>query len=146
MFIISHRGNIEGKDRDRDNNPSAINEVLSLGYDVEVDVWYVDGTLVLGHDYPEHEVTIEFLSRRRVWCHSKTLVTLEYLLSKEIHTFYHESDAGTLTNRGFIWTYPGEVITSKSIAVMPELADKTWDITGAIGVCTDFPIQYTNLR
>ena len=42
MYLISHRGNVNGKNPDRENSPLYIKAALTLGYDVEVDVWYID--------------------------------------------------------------------------------------------------------
>jgi len=43
MILISHRGNINGRFEDWENKPEYINDALSLGYDVEVDIWFVNG-------------------------------------------------------------------------------------------------------
>ena len=50
MLLISHRGNINGKFESYENEPNYIDKALSLGYDVEVDVWFVDDNFYLGHD------------------------------------------------------------------------------------------------
>jgi len=42
MLLISHRGNIDGKQLNRENHPDYIEEALNLKFDVEVDVWYID--------------------------------------------------------------------------------------------------------
>jgi hypothetical protein len=54
MILISHRGNLNGKDVDNENNPLYIDRALGKGYDVEVDVWYVNGKWYLGHDEPTY--------------------------------------------------------------------------------------------
>ena len=41
MILISHRGNLNGK-TDDENKPKYIEEAFSQGFDVEVDVWYID--------------------------------------------------------------------------------------------------------
>ena len=38
MYFISHRGNINGIQKERENDPLYINEAINKGYDVEVDV------------------------------------------------------------------------------------------------------------
>ena len=40
MIFISHRGNLEGPNPERENNPDYISEALERVYSVEVDVWY----------------------------------------------------------------------------------------------------------
>ena len=43
MILISHRGNLNGPNEDRENSPYYIMEAIDDGYDVEVDLWWVDG-------------------------------------------------------------------------------------------------------
>ena len=61
MIKISHRGNLRGPNKDRENNPQYIKEALEKGYNVEVDVWLQGTKLFLGHDEPQYETNIEFL-------------------------------------------------------------------------------------
>ena len=34
--------------------------MLDLGYYVEIDVWFIDEKLYLGHDYPQYETNLSF--------------------------------------------------------------------------------------
>ena len=54
MLKIAHRGNLYGPDPERENTIEVISEALALGYDVEIDIWLVDGKLYLGHDEPTY--------------------------------------------------------------------------------------------
>ena len=45
MILISHRGNLEGKQPEQENNPLYIYNALNKGYEVEIDVWYKDNEL-----------------------------------------------------------------------------------------------------
>jgi len=56
MKIISHRANIDGKNRFLENDPKQILKVLELGLDCEVDVWNIDGCYYLGHDFPKYPI------------------------------------------------------------------------------------------
>ena len=47
---ISHRGNIDGRIINEENSPEYILTALSRGYEVEIDVWFVDDSFHLGHD------------------------------------------------------------------------------------------------
>jgi len=38
MILISHRGNINGQNLEKENSPDYVLEALSKNYDVEVDV------------------------------------------------------------------------------------------------------------
>lgn len=141
MFIISHRGNLTGPDYSRENHPDQILYALSLGYEVEVDVWCIDNELWLGHDAPTFHVPLEFLQKSRIWAHAKNIDALYTLTRHGIHTFFHDRDDAVLTSKGIIWTYPGKQLTDNSIAVMPE-THATWDLTFCLGVCTDYPLRY----
>ena len=59
MKYIAHRGNLNGPNRLLENKPDYLNVALSLGYDVEVDVWFIDGKFFLGHDRPDYEIDIQ---------------------------------------------------------------------------------------
>ena len=76
MILISHRGNIDGKLSEYENNPNYILAAIDLGYDVEIDVWFIDGKFMLGHDEPTHEVDYKFLMNEKLWCHAKNLDAL----------------------------------------------------------------------
>ena len=125
-----------------ENNPIYVNMALESGYDVEVDVYSVSGKCFLGHDIPQYEVGWDYLSNPKFWCHAKNIEALEIMLEKQIHCFWHQQDDVTLTSRGFVWTYPGKQLTSKSICVLPEnIKNNNFDI--AAGLCSDFVSIYT---
>jgi hypothetical protein len=141
MITISHRGNCSGRNEFHENFPSYISKTLDFGFDVEVDVWCIEGVLFLGHDKPQYPIEKSFLADPRLWIHCKNLESAE-LLSKDLslNLFLH-TEGVVITTQGFLWTAPGCVITPRSIAVMPELSPG-WDIRGAMGVCTDYPMKY----
>jgi hypothetical protein len=142
MKYISHRGNLKGPDLKNENHPDYIIAAHQQGFDVEIDVWYDNGKFLLGHDEPQHEVNIEFLFNKNFWCHAKNIDALLLMLQHDIHCFWHENDYATLTSRGYIWTYPGNNLTNKSICVMPEshgpeyYSSNPWN--GSYAVCSDF--------
>lgn len=143
MKLISHRGNIDGRS-DRENEPARILECLELGYDVEIDVWSIDGEIFLGHDEPQYKVDLSFLRDDRLWCHAKNVNALtDMLLAGNIHCFWHQEDDYTITSRGFVWAFPGRALTEKSIAVMPERVNYTRDeLSVCEGICSDNIRQY----
>ena len=69
MFLIAHRGNINGKVPELENSPDYINAAISNGYDVEVDVWFQDDEFYLGHDFPQYKTSVEYLRNNKLWCH-----------------------------------------------------------------------------
>ena len=144
MFFISHRGNIYGKNPELENMPSYIENALQLGFDVEVDVW-VDQSfnLFLGHDKPQFKTTIEFLQNPKIWCHAKNLPALELLLLNDCHVFSHNIDAYTITSKKFIWAFPGQPISKKTIAVLPENGYYSHDqLAMCKGICADNIYDY----
>ena len=137
MKLISHRGNLNGPDLSTENTEFQITLAINLGYEVEIDVWYADGKLMLGHDGPTHHTTLAFLQQPQLWCHAKNLEALEYLLNNSVHCFWHENDARTLTSKNFIWTYPKKDTVKNSVIV--ELSDTlTLVNTEIYGVCGDY--------
>ena len=120
MILISHRGNIDGPNEVRENSPYYIMEALTMGFDVEIDVWFVDGEFWLGHDSPQYKTDYKFLMNERFWCHAKNLDALMEMKKYAIHYFWHETDTVTLTSKNYIWAYPGKQPIKGSIACMPE--------------------------
>ena len=141
MIFISHRGNISSKIEERENSPEYILEALSLGLDVEVDVWCKDDELFLGHDEPKYKVDIEFLQNEKLWCHAKNSEALLRMLNHNIHCFWHESDKMTLTSKKYIWAYPSKKYPTTSIAVLPENNEDS-DVSNCLGICSDYILKY----
>src|SRR3990170_1571010 len=75
MKLISHRGNIIGPNPSRENTPSYIDTAISIGYDVEVDVNYINNKFYLGHDTPDYEITENWMEKRKnnLWVHNLNL-------------------------------------------------------------------------
>jgi hypothetical protein len=145
MILISHRGNIIGREVDKENNPDYIAAAISKGFDVEVDVWLDNGKFILGHDYPQYEIDDKFLDISGLWIHCKSVEVLSVLVSKpEYNCFFHNTDDVVLTSKNYLWTYPGKPLYNNSICVLPELIEQQ-DISNAIGVCSDFIERYRRL-
>lgn len=142
MFLISHRGNINGKNPDRENSPDYILEAISYGYDVEIDVWFDGNVFVLGHDSPQYKVSSVFLKQKGLWIHCKNINALNKLIIKsECNCFFHNIDDVVLTSKKYLWTYPGKQLYSNSICVLPELFTDCI-VFDAAGVCSDFIVRY----
>lgn len=147
MILISHRGNINGKQPDKENHPDYIWEALRKGYNVEIDVWFVNDKLKLGHDNPQYDFPFELFENHynKLWIHCKNLEAIVELnkfdkTGTRLNYFWHQEDDVTLTSKGYIWAYPGKQPIANSIAVMPELNKD--DISKCIGVCSDYIINY----
>jgi hypothetical protein len=136
MIKISHRGNINGRIEEAENRPDYIEDTLRLGYDVEVDVWFLNNKFYLGHDKALYITDKIFLSNPRLWVHCKNVDAVLALKHSKVHYFWHENDTITLTSQGFIWAYPGKQPIKNSIAVMPEVYND--NIEGCLGICSDY--------
>lgn len=143
MILISHRGNIEGKNPERENHPDYVDEAIVLGYDVEIDLWSIEGVLLLGHNEPQYGIAQHWLNERvsKLWIHCKNIEAVEWLSSiKGFNWFWHQEDTITLTSQQYIWAYPGKQPIRGSIAVMPEIHND--QVTYCKGVCSDYIKNY----
>jgi hypothetical protein len=146
MILISHRGNINGRLESYENEPNYIDSAISKGYDVEIDIWVIEGIFYLGHDEPQYGITLDWLNKRkdRLWIHCKNVEAVEFfnLLFETYNYFWHQEDTVTLTSKGFIWAYPGKQPINRSIAVMPELFND--NISQCLGICSDRIFNFKN--
>jgi hypothetical protein len=147
-LLIAHRGLFEGPSKQLENNPEQIDRALSLGFDCEVDLWYHNKKLWLGHDEPQYEIDSSFLRTRSLWIHAKNLEALEWCTNYPgLEYFWHQEDDFVLTSNNYIWTYPNKPLTLNSVAVMPEWADPEFINlnTECFGICSDFVIKIKTL-
>ena len=143
MILISHRGNINGRNPNRENGQRYCQKAIDAGYNVEIDVHFYDGILWTGHDRPQYRVDDDFLLQEEVWCHAKDIMALRRLLELETHCFFHQNDPVTLTSKGYMWTYPTQPLTEKSICVKPEV--QLIALKHSAGICSDVIEKYTDL-
>jgi len=141
LYLIAHRGNVAGKNPGLENTPPYLDAALAQGYDVEVDVWYVDGKYYLGHDGPQIETTLEYLNNDRFWCHCKNAEALQQLVGHGVHCFFHKTDDVTLTSKGIIWTFPRKKLMEGSVCVMPEYGYEG-NLDNCSGICSDYVGKY----
>jgi hypothetical protein len=149
MKLIAHRGNINGPNLLEENRPEYIDFAIQLGYNVEIDIRFDDDTkqFFLGHDYSKYLVNWSWLAKHRnnLWIHCKNIEALFKFShsTSGFNYFWHENDKYTLTSKGYIWTYPGQFYTPKSVIVMPEtylITDlSSLIVYNAYGICTDYP-------
>jgi len=140
MILISHRGNIDGVNKLRENKIDYINEAIKNGFDVEIDVWYKKNEFYLGHDNPVDKVSKDYLKNNSLWCHAKNFESLQKMLENDIHCFFHDTDKYTLTSRNYIWAFPGIDGGENTIAVKPE--GKNLNLIKFSGICSDNIIKY----
>jgi glycerophosphoryl diester phosphodiesterase len=145
MIFISHRGNLNGVNSDKENTIPYIEECLSQGFDCEVDIrMRDDGVPCLGHDSPDHPVTEQWIRKNAewLWIHVKDYDSLMWLMEycPDCRYFCHESDRYTLISNGMIWSHD---LSNRmnSRCVIPLLSKESVDAYGQKGfgaVCSDF--------
>jgi len=140
MKLISHRGNINGPFPLYENRPEYIDEAMRMGYDVEIDVWRIDGNLFLGHDSPTYQINEKFIFRSGLLCHAKNADSFNYMLkNKNTHCFWHQEDTYTLTSFGIPVVYPNKEPIENSI-VMIRGTENYFEIFNnkiIYGICSD---------
>lgn len=145
MKFISHRGNLYGSVPAMENHPMHIEAALKSGFDVEVDVWYHNDDLYLGHDEPQYRIPPYYKNHSSLWYHAKNIEALKYLQvfrrDSTIKYFWHQEDDYTLTSNDKIWVYPGKQLVPESIAVMPERSYEG-DLWRCFAICTDYVYKY----
>jgi hypothetical protein len=143
MKLISHRGNIVGRNPNRENTPSYIDTAIGAGYDVEVDVNYINTSFYLGHDTPDIEITETWILKRKehIWFHCKNLQAVTQLSKlKGVKYFCHSSDAFVLTSTGHIWVHDLN-LELNDISIIPLLSDddvNQYNSVVVYAVCTDY--------
>lgn len=161
MRIISHRGNLNGPDKTRENEMFYLVEALNKGFDIEFDLWYFADRFWLGHDNPERSFSIDTLmiwtskySNQKFYVHCKNVWALEKMLYFEksnLIPFFHDADQCILLRDNTIWVHPNAIVSSqskeKSIAVFPTCRSVQYDINldldfkNFYGICTDYPLD-----
>jgi len=143
MKLISHRGNIIGPNLNRENTPSYIDTAISAGYDVEVDINYINGKFYLGHDTPDYEISETWMELRKnkIWFHCKNLEAASRIgLLNGLKFFCHTSDSFVLTSNNYVWVHDLSLdLTNKCI--IPLLSDTDvlkYNGNLVYAVCTDY--------
>ena len=140
MKLISHRGNINHVDINRENTKSYIQEAINLGYDVEIDIWKTDG-LYLGHDEPTYPIDLKWLSDREnnLWIHCKNLEALTELIETNLRVFYHQNEDYTIISDKHIWALNLSNINNKCIIpLLSKNEIQNWKPSQVYGVCSDY--------
>lgn len=142
MKLISHRGNINGKNSLFENHPPHIQTLISSGIDVEVDVWVQKNGFYLGHDDPQYKIDTAFLIKNCnfLWCHAKSLSSLNAMLNLNVlNCFWHDKDEFTLTSKGYIWQAHKRDICGKSVIVDNSFNSFSRKYeTSPFAICSDF--------
>lgn len=145
MKIISHRGNIKGSLPDKENRPSYIDCAIALGYDVEIDVRFINNTYYLGHDEPQYKVNEKWLEERinRLWIHCKNIDAAIKIsqLNKNYIFFGHSNDPYVIISNKKIWCHAlTSAITNECVVpLMSEKDIEEYSFSIPYAACTDYP-------
>ena len=145
MILYAHRGNLNGKNVDLENNPDYIEHALKSGFSVEIDVHYTDNKFYLGHDEPLYEIDESYLENSKLICHAKTSESFMMMLkNRYIHTFWNSKDLYAITSEDFLWSLDSE----KGIVDNPKLIlcdvefrgfmITKWHYDKFYGICSDY--------
>lgn len=150
MRLIAHRGNTSLEVCE--NSPSVIENRISDGFEVEIDLWKIGSSWFLGHDSPTYEITKEFLFtyRKSLWIHCKNTASLISMSTSNnrdtpLNYFWHQDDFYTVTSAGFVWAHPkAGVITnaSNTVLVLPSyssVSDALSNGQDIFAICSDEP-------
>ena len=146
LTFISHRGNINGKDVAKENSIEYLLAAMDDGYDIEFDVWHVDGKFWLGHDKPQWFVDYSFLQGEKKWVHCKNMEAFCKLHDDpSVNCFWHENDKYTLTSKLYVWAMVGEQVCRGAICVLPEYSKRIYkleEMECCAGICSDYISKY----
>jgi hypothetical protein len=154
MNIISHRGNINGPNPEKENRPSYIDSAIQLGYDVEVDLRYINNEFWLGHDEPQFKIDLSWMLIRKnnIWYHCKdensVLKLVNLNLDLDLKFFCHQSDEFTLTSTGHLWVHNLKLNINEKCIIPLLTYNELENFTKkeVYGICTDFPIKINNFN
>lgn len=143
MKVISHRGNLRGVNPDKENRPSYIDCAIQLGYEVEVDIRYIDDEFWLGHDEAQYKIERSWMALRKdsIWYHCKDLNSaIELSKLKEFKFFCHTQDNYILTSTGHLWVHDlSELVDETCIIPLLDLNSiKKFKHLKPFAVCTDY--------
>lgn len=150
--IYAHRGNINGPETRRENSPDYIDDAISAGFMVEVDVRSVGARLFLGHDFAQYPIESGWIDDRvnELLLHVKD-VGATGMMDEEWHYFCHSADPFVLTSRGNVWIndlslpiayrdhFIIPLIDPAHIVAYQNAARNNRGHSVLLGVCSDYP-------
>lgn len=148
MKIISHRGNVTGIEKEKENTPDQIDYAISKNFEVEIDIWCINDELYLGHDFGKTKINFDWIESRstNLWIHCKNIEAISYFSKlKKINFFWHESDKLTLTSLSIPWCYPGTYINNGITVLLNNTTNIKNIPKNILGICTDYPIYYKDI-
>lgn len=161
MRIISHRGNLHGRDFKKENTVGRVEYCIALGYQVEVDLWVLEPIddsgfrYYLCHDEPKsiNRIDLTWLLKNQNYLltHCKNKEAVEFAMEElDGEWFVHETDRWSRTSESHLICYGKEsdiIDNDRVILMMPEHHNikKVAIPNGIYGICTDFVQDYEDL-
>lgn len=141
-MLIAHRGNMHGPCPKWENSLWYIEGAIEAGFQVEIDIRYVNGQFYSGHDIPKYKLPMSVLKLLRpfAWFHLKDgfTATIFAEMFPNFAYFYQDEDCVTVTSTGYIWcNSSNNLFSSRSIILQPE-PQKNRKIKMCAGICSDF--------
>lgn len=134
MLLISNKGNTNGSIPHLENTIEHVDNALSLGYNVKIDIWYHNKKLFLGQDGPKNEITWPWLIKNAdyFWLNCMNVNTFSFLVEngKSLNFFYNTEDDVTITSKGIPWS-------SGKTPIKGTMTCDESNISGSLGLCSD---------
>lgn len=149
-MFYAHRGNLEGRIAERENQPDYIDEAIAEGYGVEVDLWKIDDRIYLGHDDGQYDIDLKWLQDRKqvLLVHTKNREALDFCLRNKLHAFWHTDEDYVITTSGYTVGYPGKLSVGENFLL--SVPERVWEIEEieqyiTFGVISDY-VKTLNTR
>lgn len=144
MLLISHRGNVFGRNPERENSLHYIDEAINKCFLVEVDLW-VDhlGFVYLQHDMPNSKDTpicpLALLERKdNLLVHAKNYDAANLCEELDLHWFTHWNEPSVKTSKEWKILHSNSKIEKNAIAMLPETRGLSKDfLKDCLGICSD---------
>lgn len=146
MLVYAHRGNLTGSISENENTIGQIKRALAKNVNVEVDVFYINDILYLGHDKPQEKIEKEFLKNNRILTHAKDIQTMFYLSQfREINSFIQKDENISVSTHGNVIVhqhYSFNLDWANSKTIMVDLNLNKYKTPNVGGIITDFAFPY----
>ena len=152
LILIAHRGNLNGRNPERENTPKYIEEAL-VNFDVEIDLRFRNNSIWLGHDEADIEINADWLFKNssKLWIHCKDIESILYLRrldpnGQNLNYFGHDNDDFVLTSKNNLFCIPSKKLNEECVLVMPEYFNFEYKNEKVLGILTDFPEKYSYIN
>lgn len=152
MILISHRGNLSGRNPERENTKEYIEEALAAGYYVEFDLWFFQGEFYMGHSdqslSPKIDKAWILKYREKLLIHCKSLEAAKECQDiGDVNFFFHDKDEYVVSYFGWIIAHSNNSERpfkyKNTICMLPEIHGFSKEsVKNCAGVCSDIVSFY----